>query len=205
MSCDFGFAWRPSSMLGSWPAPPLGRRWRRHRYSVGPPAARSTDAAKDTNRLPRERTLPASKRVVHADRVSKRATARRPMKPLAFRSNAPAGHWWEPTENSNPTNDMHPGRRRCFYLAVLKSGNRASGRPPRAQSDKRSVRGKQGSNDGLTQNLYPASKPREGTGRGPHAGISGANGTKIIAAVSHLETRPRWRQGSSRDRSTPGR
>lgn len=141
----------------------------------------------------------------HADRVSKLATARRPMKPLAFRSNAPAGHWWEPTKNSNPTKHMHLGRRRCFYLAVLKSGNRASGRPPRAQSDKRSVRAKQGSNDGLTQNLYPASKPREGTGRGPHAGISGANGTKIIAAVSHLGTRPRWRQGSSRDRSTPGR
>jgi len=62
----------------------------------------------------------------HADRVSKLATARRPMKPLASRSNAPAGHWWEPTKNSNPTNHMHLGRRRCFYLAVLKSGIRSA-------------------------------------------------------------------------------
>jgi len=62
----------------------------------------------------------------HADRVSKWATARRPMKPLAFRSNALAGHWWEPTKNSNPINQMHPGRRRCFYLVVLKSGVRSA-------------------------------------------------------------------------------
>ena len=100
------------------------------------------------------------------------------------------------------SNQPHAPRPTAVLLSrVLKSGNRASGRPPRAQSDKRSVRGKQGSDDGLTQNLYPASKPREGTGRGPHAGTSGANGTKIIAAVSHLGPRPRWRQGSVDTRS----
>jgi len=129
------------------------------------------------------------------------STALRQLIFVGFSRRAAAGHGREPTKNSNPTNHMHLGRRRCFYLAVLKSGNRASGRPPRAQSDKRSVRGKQGSDDGLTQNLYPASKPREGTGRGPHAGTSGANGTKIIAAVSHLGPRPRWRQGSVDTRS----
>ena len=53
---------------------------------------------------------------------SKRATVARTLKSLCFRSIALAGHWWEPTKNSNPTNHMPPGRRRCFYLAVLKSG-----------------------------------------------------------------------------------
>jgi hypothetical protein len=33
---------------------------------------------------------------------------------------------WEPTGKSNPTNHMYPGRRRCFYLAVLKSGIRSA-------------------------------------------------------------------------------
>src|SRR6266851_597206 len=48
----------------------------------------------------------------------KRATALRGLKSRSFHSKAPARHGREPTAKSNPTNHMHPGRRRCFYLAV---------------------------------------------------------------------------------------
>jgi hypothetical protein len=83
-------------------------------------------------------------------------TALRQLIFLGFSRRAAAGHGRGPTGKSNPTKHMHPDRRRCFYLAVHKSGNRA----PLGQSDKRAVRGKQGSDEGLTRNLHRASKQR---------------------------------------------
>ena len=39
---------------------------------------------------------------------------------LGFPCWATAGQVQEPTEKANPTNHMHPGRRRCFYLAAAR-------------------------------------------------------------------------------------
>ncbi len=49
----------------------------------------------------------------------KRATALRGLKSWSFHSKAPARHGREPTAKSNPTNHMHPGRRRCFLSRRL--------------------------------------------------------------------------------------